>query len=540
VNARLAHALEHPEWLPAVLALVAITAFAVALARLDARRRRRALLGPDAPGGTADRLRDGALLLAFAAVGLALLGPRVGERSVAVPSSGVDVVFLVDVSRSMDARDVPPSRMARAKRGVEELLARLGAGDRAALAVFASRGVLLTPLTPDREALGELLSALDTGLVHPPGSNLGDGLRAALEAFAEASERPRVVFVLSDGEDPELRGDGDVARAARAGVRVLAAALGSDRGAEVPDHGVPLRDERGRVVRSRRELRRLARLAEATGGAVFPGDAWGAFDFDGAAASLRRDAGSAPGVPVVRRVRAVRVLPLAAAALGLLLAEALAAAVNPLVRKTVAVVGASALAVLLLGAAPTPEAASTGAMEARLRRSPRDPALWVELGLARLERGESAAAGRAFAAAAVVAADARTAAVAYYDLGVSALARGDLGTARDAFFDALALEPRDLEARFNLEWTLQGLAARPPSAARAPGSKPDATEPPPLPREARPEPRRQPAPSPTRAAPVSEAERAQWLARVDDDPARSLRSATGAAGGGRRRHAPAW
>jgi hypothetical protein len=538
---RFAQPFAHPELLPALFAVAAAAALAVALARRAARRRRHSLLGPGARGR--DRTRDAILLVALAAIGLALLGPLIGERTVRVPSTGVDVVFLVDVSRSMDARDVPPSRLERAKRGIEELLARLAPGDRAALAVFGSRGVLLTPLTPDRGALLEFLSALDTRLVHPAGSKLGDGMRAALTAFSDASDRPRLVFVLSDGEDPERQGSLGAAEAARAGVRVLAAALGSDLGADVPDHGVPLRDDAGRIVRSRRDVGRLGRLVEATGGELFPGDAWGSFDFENAAASLQRDASAVPGALVARRVRAPRVFPLVAAAFALLLGEAL-----PRLRRPRALVPGVALAtplfvVLLLGAAPAPPsgAGAGGTIEARLRRSPGDPRLLVSLGLARFERGENDAAARAFAAAAVVAAEPGVAAIAYYDLGVTALAQGDLATARDAFFDALALAPGDREARFNLEWTLEGLAARPPASPPQPESAPTTSEaegPPST--EERPTSAAAPAASSADAPPPSEAERARWLSRVDDDPTRSIRSATRREGRDRRRSGPAW
>ena len=113
---------------------------------------------------------------------------------------------------------------------MEELLARLEYADRAALVAFSARGVLLTPLTPDRAALLELLSALDTEMLRPASSNLGSGVRAALEAFESGAERPRVVFVLSDGEDPERRRDLGAAEASRARVRVLTAIIGQQAG----------------------------------------------------------------------------------------------------------------------------------------------------------------------------------------------------------------------------------------------------------------------------------------------------------------------
>lgn len=537
--------LVHPEWLTAVIGVIASSALALGWARFAARRRGRALLGAAAKIGVGDRAREAALLVALVAIGLALLGPRVGQRVILVPATGVDMVFLVDVSRSMDARDVPPTRLDRARRAAEELLARLGPEDRAGLAVFGSRGLLLAPLTPDHSALREFLSSLDTRLILPAGSNLGAGIDAALTAFSPASERPKIVFVLSDGEDPEHRRDLGAGRAAAAGVRVLAAALGSDLGAEILDHGAPLRDGDGRIVRTRRNQSRLERLTDATGGEVFAGDRWGEIEIARAAASIRRDAAASRGAPVPRRVAAVRVGPLVALAFVLLLAEMLPRPRwwgRP--RRAVAATGLAAIA-LATAAAPALRAnalhangeaagvdriaaiAQIAEAEQWVRGNPDDGRLWILLGLARLDEGQPESAARAFVVAAIIARESDLAALAYYNLGVAALERGDLETARDAFFDSLALAPGDLQARFNLEWTLLGLAVKPFPELRA---------------EAEPVPGEPPAEASARsrtesdlvgttpdvvAPEPSEVERARLLGRVVDDPTRAFRSGRG-------------
>jgi Ca-activated chloride channel family protein len=542
--------LVHPEWLAPAIAIWMAAAIAVAGAQWAAGRRHRKLLGTGAGRGARRRWNDAALLVALGAIAIAMLGPRMGERAVWTTEAGVDVVFAVDVSRSMDAGDVPPSRLDRARRAVEELLGRLAPPDRAALAAFGDRGVLLAPLTPDRAALAELLSALDTRLVHPAASNLGDGVRAALEAFEAGSERPRVVLVLSDGEDPERRGDLGGGEARRAGVRVLAAALGTELGAPVPDRGGPMRDATGAVVVSRRNGARLERLVAATGGEVFLGDEWGSFDFDRVASAIRRDAGAAAGESVERRVRAVRVVPFAALAFALLLAEGVP---RPRISRAWGRGALLALTVLfaafLGGASPRPlegdDLLARGRTDVARRHFPHPARRLIHLGLARLERGEHRAARRAFLAAAVRAEDPATAATAYYDLGVAALSDGDWETARDAFFDALALDPADRQARFNLEWTLRVLDRRPPPPPpkRAPEEEPAPNrEPAEDPGEpgaaARKDAAGEGRPTPPSSTPLSDEELRRWLARVEDDPARSLRSAsrrdgTGASGRGR-------
>jgi hypothetical protein len=136
VSARL---FAHPEWQAYLLALFVLALGAVGAARLVAGRRARRLLGPRGIGLGGLRGIDATLLIALAAVGLALLGPRLGERVVWARSSGVDVVLLVDVSPSMLAGDVPPSRLIRAREAVRRVLAELAPGDRAASCSLRSR-----------------------------------------------------------------------------------------------------------------------------------------------------------------------------------------------------------------------------------------------------------------------------------------------------------------------------------------------------------------------------------------------------------------
>lgn len=472
-------ALRHPEWLPLVAGAVAFAGvLAAAGARRAARRLRRL-------GGAARRatgvLRDAALVAALAAVGAALLAPTIGDRLERATSSGVDVVLLFDVSRSMEARDVPPSRLARARRVAEDVLARLASGDRAALAAFGGHGVLLTPLTPDVDALSEMLPGVDPDLMQGRGSALGAGVRAALTAFEEASARPRLVLVLSDGEAPEGDSSADLGAedAVRSGARVLAVPLGTLAGGVVPDHGVPLLDGRGRTVVSRRDDARLGALAEATGGELLPTDRFGAVDVGHAMAALRRDATGAPGAPIERRVPAPRVAPFAALAFLLLVAEALPGRESarrspswPRRRRAAAVAAALATVFGAGPAAPGGDAVvrrdrqaveGVEESEAVVRAQPQDPGALVALGLARAGAGLDRDAGDAFLAAALYAHDPALASLAWYDRGVSLLAQDDLEGARDAFFDALALAPGEREAQFNLEWTLRALAERPAS-----------------------------------------------------------------------------
>lgn len=529
----------HPErLLPLAIACAAVAVIALA-SWLVARRRATRLLG--APRLVGRFGRDLALAAALAAIAAALLGPQLGFRTLRVPGSGADVVLLLDVSRSMDAADVPPSRLVRAKDLALSVLARLDGEDRAALAVFADRGVALAPLSPDLGAIAELAEAVDAELVEPRGSDLGEGVRAALEAFERGSERPRVVLAIADGEDADLR-DAGAALARRANARVVTVAIGTDAGAALAEGGEPVLDARRRPIVSRRDAGRLASLAEATGGASFATDRWGDVDLDALVAALRRDAAAASSGTVERRVPALRVLPLAALALLLLALEAMGARPREwraFLAPRRAVAAAAAVLVVASLARASADDDAIAWLEARLRERPGDARLLTALGVARAETGRLDEAARALRAAALRAKDDGDAAIAYYDLGVLELRRERFEAAQAAFFDALALAPDDGEARFNLEWAVRAQAAQPPPGKRADEDSPDEAERPepelPDPKAMPPPERAQPTPEPdARFAPELSPDRVdKWLDAVGDDPARGLRGAAGE-GDGRR------
>ncbi|HEX2486321.1 MAG TPA: VWA domain-containing protein [Myxococcota bacterium] len=562
----LSGALAHGTLAPTLAVLFAAALAALVFGRAAAARRSARLLGASAPRDP--RRRDWLLVGALAAAALALLGPRFGERTVRVPASGVDVVILLDVSTSMLARDVPPSRLERARALAREVLTRLGPGDRAALAAFAGEGVLLTPLTPDHAALAELAPALDDSLLSETGSRISAGVRAAARAYRADSSRPRVLLLLSDGEEPDPS-ESALTAVTAAGLRVVAVVFGTEAGAPVVLHGTPLRDWRGETVVSRSDPARLAELVEPSDGALLRGDRFGGVDPDAVVSAVRRDAARAQDGTVERRVARSATPALAGLAFALALAATAPERRRGRGAAALAPVGASArraraavalLALTLVGAgAPRDDAALEGAV----RRHPESGTALVRLGLSRASAGELEEAERAFFAAAARAHERDTAALAWYDLGVAALERGDLERARDAFFDALALAPDDREARFNLEWVLRALAARAAQEARrqplpAPGSgedrKPaDGGE---GGEEGEPEPgpdgeSREPAPREPRVAPegsggtpvqLSPDAAAQWLAAVEDDPGAALR-AVGAPkrrGGAARVRGPRW
>jgi Ca-activated chloride channel family protein len=146
-------------------------------------------------------VKGGLVMVGLAALILAAARPRYGEKQVReIMLRGADVVFLLDVSKSMLAEDVGQSRLARAKSDIRDLLARLG-DDRVGLVVFAGKADVKVPLTSDRRFFLSMLDAIDTDSASRGGTRIGDGIRKCLEVLDVDSQRDQAVVLITDGED---------------------------------------------------------------------------------------------------------------------------------------------------------------------------------------------------------------------------------------------------------------------------------------------------------------------------------------------------
>lgn len=216
------------------------------------------------------RLGVGALLL------LAWLGPALGVRQQAIRTSGQDVWLLVDVSRSMDAADVAPTRLLRTQAALAELTAAFPA-DRLGLLVFGSEAFVQCPLTYDQPALQTFINTLSTRLVPPGPTTLRTPLElllARLGSAATPGPAPRAVaaVLLSDGEDFGENLEPVLQALGRTGARVYTVGVGTAQGAPVPALGnkTALRDAKGRPVVSRLREASLLQIAAQTGGQYVP------------------------------------------------------------------------------------------------------------------------------------------------------------------------------------------------------------------------------------------------------------------------------
>ena len=203
---------------------------------------------------------------------LALLGPAYGLTQRPVRTAGKDVWLLVDLSRSMNAADVLPSRLQKVKAELAGLVDRFQA-DRLGLIVFAGEAFVQCPLTYDQAALQLFLRTLTTSLVPAGSTDLVPPLELVLSRLgaAPAASRATAVVLVTDGEDFGDNLEPTVRILARSGARVFTMGVGTTEGARIPQTGGRgyLRDALGREAVSRLVPGPLRRLAELTGGQYF-------------------------------------------------------------------------------------------------------------------------------------------------------------------------------------------------------------------------------------------------------------------------------
>ncbi len=263
---------EHPDFLY-LLILVPVLAFA---SLLIGQRQKRALerfgnpelLQPLMPSASVVRpiIKFYLMLLAFIAIIFTLAGPQFGTKLETVKRKGIEIMIALDVSNSMNAQDIEPSRLDRAKRAIYQLVDKLK-NDKVGLIVFAGEAYTQLPITTDYPSAKMFISSINTDIVPTQGTAIGAAIRRSMSSFSPQEDVNRAIVVITDGENHEDDAIGAAKAAAEKGIKVYTVGMGLPKGAPIPiaggDKNNFMKDREGNVVISKLNEAMLADIAKA-------------------------------------------------------------------------------------------------------------------------------------------------------------------------------------------------------------------------------------------------------------------------------------
>ncbi len=205
-------------------------------------------------------------VLALLCIGLALARPQWGERWEEVQHRGLDIIVVLDTSKSMLAADIRPNRLQQAKWAVRDFVRNLK-GDRIGLVAFAGASFLQCPATLDYAAFTMMLNDVYAGIIPHGGTAIYQALENTADSFEENSEADKVIILITDGEDHEGDPLEMLKTLNKENIRLYSIGVGTAEGELIPaEGGGYVKDAQGRVVKSSINETLLEQLARETGG----------------------------------------------------------------------------------------------------------------------------------------------------------------------------------------------------------------------------------------------------------------------------------
>ena len=212
-------------------------------------------------------------LLGLTGIIIALVNPKIGTKTETVKREGIDIVFAIDVSKSMLAEDVAPNRLEKAKQIVSQTINQLG-NDRIGIIGYAGSAYPVLPITSDYSVAKMFLQSMNTDMVSSQGTAISQALELAT-SFFDDPQTSKLVILISDGEDHGQDSLEAAALAKEKGIKIITVGVGTEKGGPIPlkERGITQsfkRDNNGDVVVTRLYPQQLKEIAAATeGGYVY-------------------------------------------------------------------------------------------------------------------------------------------------------------------------------------------------------------------------------------------------------------------------------
>ncbi|CAM4080619.1 VWA domain-containing protein [Gillisia limnaea] len=216
------------------------------------------------------------LLVAIVAMAFALVNPKIGTKMETVTREGVDIVFALDVSKSMEAEDVAPNRLEKSKQLVTQVINNLGS-DRIGLIGYAGSAFPQLPITTDYASAKMFLQSMNTDMVSSQGTAISEAIKLATTYYDDDSQTSKVLIIISDGEDHEGDALSLAEEAAKKGIRIFTIGVGTPKGGPIPikRNGVIQsykKDQNGETVITKMNDQTLKDIANVANGNYMQGN----------------------------------------------------------------------------------------------------------------------------------------------------------------------------------------------------------------------------------------------------------------------------
>lgn len=262
---------------PAFLYLLIIIPVFILIRLLGIRKRKRKLkkfgdielvkqLMPDV-SYSRRALKFWLMMAALALIIVMLARPQMGTKISQEKRSGIEVIISLDISNSMRAEDVVPSRLDKSKMLIENMVDNF-TNDKVGLVVFAGDAFIQLPITSDYVSAKMFLQNVDPSLIATQGTDLAGAIDLSSKSFTQQDKVGRAILIITDGEDHEGGAIEAAKKACKNGIRVFVLGVGSPKGSPVPDgNGGYMKDNTGQEVMSALNEDMCKQIAEAGGGA---------------------------------------------------------------------------------------------------------------------------------------------------------------------------------------------------------------------------------------------------------------------------------
>lgn len=215
-------------------------------------------------------------LLAFAGLVFGLVNPKIGTKMETVKREGIDIVFAVDVSKSMLCEDVAPNRLEKSKQVISQLINQL-AGDRIGIVAYAGSAFPVLPITTDYGVAKMFLQSMNTTMVSSQGTSLDEAIKLSSTYFEEDKQTNKLLILISDGEDHSEGADAASEEAKKRGIKIITIGIGTESGGPIPlkENGIVQsfqRDQNNAVVVTKLNQESLKTIAQNTKGGYVNGN----------------------------------------------------------------------------------------------------------------------------------------------------------------------------------------------------------------------------------------------------------------------------